>query len=45
MPGGNRYIVGEDAAIRVLCGLGRIEAQHVRQQAFDVDRGDGFFRV
>ena len=35
-------VIGEDAAVGVLGGLRRVEAQHVGQNAVGVDRGDGF---
>ncbi len=36
-------IVGENAAVGVLRGFGRIEGQHVGQDAILVDRGDCLF--
>ena len=36
-------IVSKNAAVWILCGLRRIEAQHVGQNAVSVDRSDCFF--
>src|SRR6266446_5847372 len=37
------HIVGKNAAVGVLRGLGRIEAQHIGQDPILIDRGDCFF--
>src|SRR5262245_57722235 len=36
------HVVGEDPAVGILCGLRRIETQHVGKRALLVDRGDRF---
>src|SRR5207249_1570215 len=36
-------VIGKNAAVGILRGLRRIEAQHVGQKAVSVDRGDCFF--
>ncbi len=36
-------VVSKNAAVWILGGLQRIEAQHVRQNAVSVDRSDCFF--
>src|SRR5262249_1663576 len=36
------HVVGEDPAVGILCGLRRIETEHVGKRALLVDRGDRF---